>query len=336
MKRVSVVIVAYQDEPWLEQCVHAALNSIGVEVEVLVVDNGSPSVVDLNPDGRLQILQAGSNIGFAGGCNFAVSLASFETLVFVNSDLVVDSNALRLLTSRLDDETIGLATGAVLLPGAPRIVNAVGNPIHFLMFSWAGGYGEPFVERDMKEYVAGVSGAFFACTREHWVLIDGFDERYFAYAEDVDISIRTWQFGRTVVLEPRAIGIHHYEFSRNHRKWFYLERNRLINFFTLYDLKSIALLLPIFLSVEIGVLLASVRGGWSADKVAAWRWLLRHRAYLGERRSLVKSAKQTRSDNWISVLSAEMVIPDEFGLRVPTPINRVMKLYWNCVKKWIG
>lgn len=335
MKQISVIIVAYDDEPWLVRCVDAVLNSSDVEVEVLVVDNGSSSVGAITADDRLRLLNAGTNTGFAGGCNFAVSYAAYDTLVFVNSDLIVDSNALRMLTSRLDDEATGLATGAVLLPGVPRIVNAIGNPIHFLMFSWAGDYGEPFIEHELGERVAGISGAFFACTRDHWKRIGGFDEQYFAYAEDVDISIRTWQQGRMVVFEPRAVGIHHYEFSRNQKKWFFLERNRLINFFTLYDPRSIILLLPIFLPVEIGVFVSSMRGGWANDKTASWRWLLHHRTYLRQRSSLVNSAKKTSADDWTVILSARMDIPKEFGLRVPSPINWVMRNYWLGVKRWI-
>ncbi len=335
MAKASVVIVAYGDEPWLARCVTAVLDSRGVDVEVLVVDNGSSSVDRIAPNGRIQILRPGTNTGFAGGCNFAARHAQCDLLVFVNSDLVVDPDALKFMTSRLNDDSLGLVTGTVLLASTPRMVNSVGNPIHFLMFSWSGSYGEPHVDYAPGQQVAGVSGAFFACTMDHWQQLGGFDDQYVAYAEDVDLSIRTWQRGWSVVFEPRALAAHHYEFSRNRQKWYFLERNRLINFFTLYDASSVVLLLPIFLPIEFGVFLSSLRGGWTIEKLASWRWLLRHRAYLRERSSLVTSAKEADAVEWTMVLSAEMRIPREFGLHVPGPINWVMRLYWLGVKRWI-
>ena len=209
MRQVSVIILAYAEEPLLAQCVGAALESLEVEVEVVLVNNGSSSISDVGPDPRLRIVTPADNTGFAGGCNLAASHATFDTLVFANSDLIVRPDAIALLSARLDADTVGLVTGAVLLPGEPLMVNSIGNPIHYLMFSWAGSFGEPFASHDTEEKVAGISGAFFACRRDHWDQLRGFDPTFFAYAEDADLSLRTWQAGKSVVFEPRApLSIH--------------------------------------------------------------------------------------------------------------------------------
>jgi GT2 family glycosyltransferase len=332
MRQISVIILAYRDEPWLAQSVAAVLGSRDVDIEVILVDNGSSSISDVATHPRLRILTPGTNTGFAGGCNTAASHASFDTLIFVNSDLIVREDAIALLSARLDGDDVGLATGAVLLPGEPLTVNSIGNPIHFLMFSWAGAFGEPFVAHDAQEKVAGVSGAFFACSREHWDRLGGFDDTFFAYAEDADISLRTWQAGKTVVFEPRAIGVHHYQFTKNNAKWFLLERNRLINFFTLYERSSVWLLLPIFVPVELGVLASAMRGGWAREKLASWHWLWVHRSYLRQRRSFASASKVTPIAGWTRVVSGEMHIPNEFGLHVPTPVNWVLGRYWRLVR----
>jgi len=335
MRQVSVIILAYGDEPLLATSVAAALGSRDVDVEVILVDNLSASVSEVAPHPRLRIVSPGHNTGFAGGCNLGAAHASFDRLVFANSDLIVRDDAIALLTSRLDDDDVGLVTGAVLLPGEPLIVNSIGNPVHYLMFSWAGDFGEPFSIHDTDEKVAGISGAFFACRREHWKLLGGFDDQYFAYAEDVDISLRTWQSAKTVVFEHRAVGIHHYEFTKSNHKWFLLERNRLINFFTLYDRRSRWLLAPMFLPVELGVFAASMRGGWAKEKSDAWRWIILHRAYLRRRRSHVAASKTTGHAQWTDVLSGEMNIPGEFGLQVPPLVSWVLGYYWKIVRAYI-
>lgn len=336
MRQISVLILAYGDEPLLAQCVDAALASRDVDVEVVVVDNGSTSLADVVTERRVRIITPGGNTGFAGGCNLAASRASHDTLVFVNSDLVVRPDAVARLSERLDDTSVGLATGAVLLPGEPLVVNSVGNPIHYLMFSWAGAFGEPFNDHDHATSVAGVSGAFFACRREHWDHVHGFDPTFFAYAEDADLSLRTWQSSQSVVMVPDAIGIHHYAFTKDNTKWFLLERNRGIALLTLYDRRSRWLLAPVILPVEIGVFVAALRGGWAREKVDSWRWLWSHRAYLRQRRELIASAKKACDTRWTDVLSDEMHIPDEFGLRVPTIVNFVLGRYWRLVAPHIA
>jgi GT2 family glycosyltransferase len=335
MRQVSVIILAYGDEPFLVESVRAALDSRDVDVELLLVDNGSSSISRVAPDPRLRVITPGVNTGFAGGCNLAAAQASHDTLVFANSDLILRPDAIAVLTSQLEDTRVGLATGAVLMPGQPPKVNSIGNPIHYLLFSWAGAFGEPFVDHDAPERVAGISGAFFACRRTHWEWLGGFDEQFFAYAEDADLSLRTWQSGRTVTFEPRAIGVHHYAFTKNNNKWFLLERNRLMALFTLYDRRSIWLLLPVLLPVELGVLASARSNGWAKEKLASWRWLWGHRAYLHERRQRVAARHVAPLHQWTDVMSGEMHIPEEFGLRVPAPVNWVLGRYWRLVKPFI-
>ncbi len=335
MRQVSVIILAYGDEPLLASSVRSALASRDVLVEVILVDNGCAAVAALDADPRLRILTPGTNTGFAGGCNLAAREARYEELVFVNSDLVVHDDAIARLVARLDDDRVGLATGAVLLPGEPATVNSIGNPIHYLMFSWAGDFGEPFSAHDHEEDVAGICGGFFACRRELWRELGGFDEHYFAYAEDVDLSLRARQLGATIVFEPRAVGVHHYEFKKNNTKWFLLERNRLMNFLTLYDRRSRWLLLPMLVPVELGVLMSAVRGGWAREKLASWRWLWRHRRYLHERGVSIDTLKRGQPGGWTTVLAGEMHIPGEFGLRVPAVVNWVLGRYWRAVQSYV-
>ena len=332
MVSVSVIILAFGSEPLLQGCIDAVLDSHGVDVEIALVNNGSPAVRNISIDPRIRVFDPGVNTGFAGGCNLGASQVTRENLVFVNSDLIVEPDAIVNLVHRLDEEEVGLATGAVLLPELPMRINSIGNPIHFLMFSWAGSFGEPFDALAVREQVAGVSGAFFASRREHWAQLGGFDERFFAYAEDADLSLRTWQSGKRIAFEPSAVGIHHYEFTKNHSKWFLLERNRLICLLTLYDTRSLFLLAPIAVPIELGIFLASLRGGWIKEKFASWRWLITNVKYLRLRRRTVAAAKVIHDPVWSSVLEGRMDIPAEFGLEVPNFVNWFLEHYWRMVR----
>jgi len=76
-----------------------------------------------------------------------------------------------------------------------------------------------------RREVASVSGALCAIRREAWDAVGGFDPDYFAYHEDVDLSLRVWCSGRKVRYVPEARCVHHYEFSRHPRKLELLERH---------------------------------------------------------------------------------------------------------------
>ena len=335
MNEVSVVVLAYLDEPLLDECIDAILASEGVSVEVLLVDNGSPDVARLKPDQRVRVLEPGCNTGFAGGCNLAVQAARQDTLIFVNSDLIVARDALAQLIVPLQQEGVGLVTGAVLLPGTPPLVNSVGNPINFLMFSWSGCYGEPYEEHLESQEVTGISGALFGCRASHWERLGGFDAEYLAYSEDADISLRTWQMDIRIVYVSGAIGVHHYEFTPSDQKWFLLERNRLVNFLTLYSAGSTLALLPVFLVAELGILLVSIRGGWWRKKIASWTWVGSNRRYLRERRHRVAAAKST-SREWTHHLTGSVAIPEKFGLHVPPAVNACLDAYWSGVSRWMS
>jgi GT2 family glycosyltransferase len=332
---VSVILLAYLEEPLLQECVDAVFSSEGVAVELILVDNGCPRVNEIRPDPRIQVLRPGFNTGFAGGCNRAVDVASHELLVFVNSDLIVSPQAFARLIHHLAHDSVGLVTGAVQLPGHPTLTNAAGNPIHFLMFSWSGSYREPYEQVGHPLDVTGISGALFACTKKHWRALGGFDEEYLAYAEDADISLRTWQSGHRVLYESMATGVHHYEFARRSQKWFLLERNRLINFFTLYDATSTVLLLPAFVIAEIGMFYAASRAGWWRQKIESWRWIAKNGSYLYERRKRIQSKKEP-SNEWAKRLRGSIDLPSKFEIHIPTLANRFLDGYWKLVSRWIS
>jgi len=332
--RISVVVLAYQDEPLLSACVEAILSSTGVEIELILVNNGSPGIESVADDSRIIKLNPGTNTGFAGGCNLGVAYSSGEVVTFVNSDLVVEPLALFNLAQRLADPTIGLATGAVVLPGNPVIVNSVGNPTHYLMISWSGSYGDSMSLHTTSQEVQGISGALFGVRREFWDVLGGFDEEYLAYAEDSDLSLRTWQSGKRVFYESTAVGVHHYDFGRSNQKWYLLERNRVINFLTLYNLRSTFLLFPMFLVVELGIFFGAARSGWWRQKVKACIWVLANIPYLRKRRKRIAKAKG-RNTGWAAKLAPSIDIPAKFGLSVPTFVNRVLRFYWSLIHRFI-
>ena len=331
--RVSVVVLAWGDEPVLEEAVHAALRSEGVAVDVVLVDNGctSEAVSRLRAVPGVTVLEPGRNLGFAGGCNLGARRASGDVLAFVNGDAVVRPDALAAVAGALDD-TVGLATASLRLHGAEDVMNSAGNPVHYLGLSWAGGLGRPASEYAAPAEVASATGAATVCRADRFAALGGFCEPMFAYCEDAELSLRCWQRGWRVVYVPDAVVLHRYEFSRNPLKMYLVERNRLLMVLTLWSGRLLALVALPLLALEAAVLALAVRDGWARQKAAGWWWLVRHAALVRRRRREVQAAR-TVPDAALAHLFTGDVEPGVPELAAPAVLRRVSRVYWSVVRR---
>jgi GT2 family glycosyltransferase len=226
--RASVVVVTFNNAHQIEACLESVLADIGPHDELIVVDNGSS-------DGTPALLRArfpgvrlieGPNDGYAGGNNRGARQARGEHLVFLNPDTVVRPGAIAALLAPLARPSVGLSTACVVHMWRPAIVNACGNTMHYTGLTYCRGAGRPVAEYAAPAKVDAVSGAAFAIRRALFEALGGFDERFFMYVEDTDLSLRARLAGFRCAYAPRAVVEHDYRPSYTPAKAFYLDRNR--------------------------------------------------------------------------------------------------------------
>lgn len=332
---VTAVLLAYGDEPVLVEAVEAVLASTGVDVDVVLVDNGctTDAVDRLVSCTGVTVLRPGRNTGFAGGCNLGAAEATGDFLAFVNGDAVVAPDALAHLVRAAADPSVALASASLRLYDRPEVMNSAGNPVHYSGLSWAGGLGDPADQHDRPEDVTSVTGAAVVARREVFTQLGGFCDLMFAYCEDAELSLRAWQRGLRCRYVPEAVVLHRYEFSRNPFKMYLLERNRLLMLLTLYERRTLVLLAPALLGLELAMLAVSVKQGWVRQKVTGWWWLVRHHAEVRRRRAEVQSAR-TRSDADIApLLTGDFDPGGETGLAAPSVVRRGSRAYWWLVRR---
>ena len=333
MPRLTAVMLAWRDEPLLAESVHAVLASEEVEVDVVLVDNGctSDAVERLSTVAGVTVVDPGENLGFAGGCNLGAGHTTAEFLAFVNGDAVVRPDALRHLVAALADD-VGLATASVRLYDEPDVINSAGNPVHFTGLSWAGGLGQPASAYAVQREVASASGATTVCRRDRFEALGGFCEPMFAYCEDTELSLRTWQRGWKVLYVPEAVALHRYEFSRNPQKFYLLERNRLFLVLTLFGPRLLVAALPPLVALELATLGMALRDGWARQKLAGWWWLLRHAGLVRSRRRQVRSERVVSDRDLARVLTGDLDF-DLPGLTVPVLARRTSRGYWSIARR---
>jgi GT2 family glycosyltransferase len=334
--RITVVILAYGEERYLSDCVGAVLASTGEDTEVVLIDNGAPAAVSSLPaHPRMQILLSPINLGFAGGCNYGASFARGENLIFLNSDAVVEAEAITRLSDAVSDDTVGLVCGGIRLADAPDTMNSVGNPVHYLGVVWAGGFGDPADLHGDVVDVASASGAFLCIRRKVWESLGGFNDQYFAYHEDTELSLRAWQRGSRVQFVPSAVARHHYEFSRNPNKQYLLERNRWLTVLTVYPTPLLRLVLPALVMFDVALCIVAFRQGWLAAKLRSWWWLARHRKLIADRRRFVQAASVISVEQFAALLSSRIepaMIERPPGLHL---LNKLLEAYWAVVLRLV-
>ena len=330
--RVSVVTVAYGAGPSLGRL----LDSLAGEAdEVVVVDNGEggEEIADAGAREGVSVVSPVENLGFAAGSNRGAREAAGDVLVFLNPDTVVASGALDSLRRTLEDRSIGIAMARLLLLDRPEVLNSRGTEVHVSGIGWAAGYGEPAdTVRQLRE-VAAPSGAAMAIRAETFRSLGGFAEELFMYLEDVELGWRAHLAGLRVVVDPEADVFHEYDFGRNPRKNYFIERNRLFFCLTTFSPRLLVLLSPVLVSTELGMAVVALREGWFKDKAAGWGWCIRNGPVIVRRRRSTQGLRTVRDRDLAGLLTP---VFDPTMLPVPRMLraaNPVVARYWRLVRR---
>ncbi len=272
--------------------------------DVFISDNETSSesyaqLRKLAPEAELILNK--DNAGFARGCNEAVRLAltkkRYEYFFFVNMDTVLAPDCLsKIVAQSKKSNDSALIQARLMIHGQDDVVNSLGNDTHFLGFGYCRNYRDKWADckDNFSEDISYVSGAAFLMPVDMISKIGLFDEIYWMYNEDQDLGWKAWLAGYKNILAPDAVVYHKYEFTKSIKQYYYMDRNRLINFFSNYRILTILLFLPALLAMEAGMFLFAIKSSWLKEKLAVWRYFFSPKTwgYLLQRRKNVKELRR--------------------------------------------
>lgn len=210
--RVTVAVVAYQSGDYLQACVDALAAQSFSDFEAVIADNASTdgSVERLRlPDERFRVAPMGANLGFAAANNRVADLARGEFLALLNPDAVPEPAWLATLIDAARRWLGAAAFGSTQLSlDDPRRLDGVGDVWHAAGVAWRAreGRSADLVPAEAETFSPCAAAALYRLT--DWRDAGGFDERYFCYAEDVDLGFRLRLMGRASVQVPTAVVRH--------------------------------------------------------------------------------------------------------------------------------
>ena len=189
------------------------LPSLGTGSEILVVDNGSTDdTAELlaRDFPEVEVIRFARNQGYSKAVNRAATVASSDTIVLLNDDCVCEQDFADRLAGALDPSNgVAMAAGILLEARDPTVVDSAGIELDdtLLVFDYLNGYPIDVLTRALADPL-GPSGAAAAFDRSAFLECGGFDERLFAYWEDVDLVLRLRLAGARCVLVPDARAVH--------------------------------------------------------------------------------------------------------------------------------
>lgn len=223
-KKVSIVIVNYNVCLFLEQCLYSVQAALsGIDAEIIVVDNNSTdgSIEYLRPKfSDVIFIENKDNPGFAKANNQALKLCKGEYILILNPDTVIGEESIRTLCFFMDEHEKAGAVGVKMIDGCgvflPESKRSFPTPwISFCkLFGLSklfpnsrqfAAYSLPFLNPDKQHKVDVLAGAFMFIKHTALKQTGLFDESFFMYGEDIDLSYRIKLSGYTNHYLPERI-----------------------------------------------------------------------------------------------------------------------------------
>ena len=258
----SIIIVTYNHREYLDACLKSVLKQ-DYPHEIILVDNCSQDgtvnfVKEHFPE--VIVIESPDNRGYGAGNNLGVKHARGEYVVILNPDTIVEEDWLSSLLSPLRHQPKVITTSKILLYDGLAI-NTCGNINTFTGLTFTRGLGaDPSSFPDAEE-VSGVSGACFAMRREDYLNLGGFDENFFLYNEDSELSWRAHLYNFRVVYVPTSVVRHDYQLSVSPEKIYFLEKGRYMILKKYFSRRDLLLFSPSLLIAEFLTLGYALRFG---------------------------------------------------------------------------
>lgn len=260
MKKIAIILLNYKSKHETIECVSslAKINHKGYELQIVVVDN-SPhdseyylkTEISKHRSVPCELIESQNNTGFTGGNNIGIAHAlanGFNYILILNNDTIVDKDFLEnLLTEAEKNKNCGILV--------PKIYFASGHEFHKKRYTkkdlgnviwYAGGTidwkniighhrGVDEVDTgqfDKSESTEYATGACMLIKREVIEKVGMFDEKYFLYYEDADLSMRSKKAGWQITYVPKSKIWHKNASSTggsgSNLQDYYITRNRLL------------------------------------------------------------------------------------------------------------
>ena len=316
-KLTSIIILNYNGNDFLEDCINSIIKETHTPYEIIVVDNDSPDKsgeIFSKKYSTIKFILNKKNVGVPEGLNIGIRNASGEFVVLLNNDLIVAPNWLDNFFKAYQVTGDALYQPKSLKMKNHDIIDGTGCMINIFGFGFARDKGmKDHGQYNLQEEISYASGTCMFCPKKIFDEIGLFDPTFFAYHEELDLGWRARIFGFRSYYVPDAI-IYHY--GSAHWKWnsqvFYLlERNRWLVLLKNYSLKTLLRLLPSLIIIEFSMLGFFATKGLLLKKLKSYGSILHLSGHIIKQRKIINKKRKLDDNEIIHSFCGTIKIPPE-------------------------
>lgn len=217
-EKIAIIIVNYNGYLDTIDCLNSIIQSTYTNFSIYITDNASNdnSVTEIKKyinasHCDIRLIQSEENVGFSGGNNLALEEAIKDSqnsyFLFLNNDTIITPQCISYLISSLSEADCSI--GKILYESEKdKIWYAGGNINSKILKPNHRGFNESSDSYNKQSFVTFGTGCCMCVTRECINTVGFWEESYFLYEEDVDLSLRIRQAGMRILYNPQAVLYH--------------------------------------------------------------------------------------------------------------------------------
>lgn len=300
---VSVLILTFDHTDFLKGCLDTALKSDYPNLEFIVSDNGSKDDIVgfvkknyLNK--KIKVVRIEENRGLTGGFNFGFKFCSGRYIMLLSNDTKLEKDAISLMVNMAEKDTlVGIVSPKIIQMRNPKYLHHAGSFMTYFGLLYHYGILQ---NKDKKEYqkayyIFSCNGAGFLIRKKAAKFCGLFEEDFFYFYDDSDLSHRIWLAGYTIVYCPKANLWHSWSATMqgaNPQIWYYNHRNHISSFIRNLSLPYLLLMLfnfNLMLILWFFINILKLRFDIAITLPRAYLWHLIHISQTLEKRKLIQS-----------------------------------------------
>ena len=313
---ISIVILNYNAEEFLDECISSIYKTEKVNFEIILVDNASNDksyreCTQKFPE--IKLIENKKNLGYCEGNNIGIRASKGEFVVVLNPDTVVTPTWLYELIHTYQENGDGIYQPKILATTDHNMLLSSGQFIQLFGFGYSRGKGEENVQQNNGiEKIGYASGTCLFTSKTILEKLNGFDPFLFAYHDDLDLCWRAAMLGINSFYVPTSIIFHPiegYSFKWSKFKFYLMERNRQYCLLTHFTKSSYLKMLPSLILVDFAVSLFYLKKRMFITKIKTSLNILKNISKISKKYKKIQSTRTLSDREILNIFQDEIQVP---------------------------
>jgi hypothetical protein len=269
LPKIALIILNHNGKHILDETLASSFNQSYPNLKIYVADSasvdGSLEYLAINYPKAI-VLSSKEDLGITGICNFAANLINdCDYYVFLSNDILLDKHCIKeLVTTVTSNPNAGIVTSVMIKYGQKQVttnpIDSAGYSMDLFGFISPNNHDLPFNSLSKSTFETYAScGTSFIISRKLFHQIGGFDNKFWGFSDDIDLSWRVRLLGYKVLVNPKSHVYHHQSVTlsknKRSRNRFLSEKNILRMLLKNYSLLSLLTIIPLYIILELAEIL---------------------------------------------------------------------------------